>query len=43
MSGYNEAEALRLAAGGGFVRYLQKPFDMPTLARELRSALDERG
>ena len=43
MSGYNEDEALRLAAVGGFVRYLQKPFDMPTLARELRSALDERG
>ena len=41
MSGYNEDEALRMAAVGGFVRYLQKPFDMPTLARELRSALDD--
>ena len=26
----------------GIVRFLQKPFDMATLAREVRAALDER-
>ncbi len=41
MSGYTEDEAVRLAAGGGFVRFLQKPFDMSSLARELRDALNE--
>jgi len=39
MSGYTQDEALRIAAVGGFVRYLQKPFDVGTLARELGSAL----
>ena len=40
MSGYTEDEAVRLASGGGFVRYLQKPFTIARLAREVRSALD---
>lgn len=41
MSGYSNTEtigALALVRG----RFLQKPFDMDTLARELRAALDER-
>jgi PAS domain S-box-containing protein len=40
MSGYAEDEALRQSARIGSLRYLQKPFDMSTLARELRAALD---
>jgi PAS domain S-box-containing protein len=40
MSGYAEDEALRQGARVGSLRYLQKPFDMSTLARELRAALD---
>jgi PAS domain S-box-containing protein len=40
MSGYAEEEALRQGARLGSLRYLQKPFDMSTLARELRAALD---
>jgi PAS domain S-box-containing protein len=40
MSGYAEDEALRQSASIGSLRYLQKPFDMSTLARELRAALD---
>jgi PAS domain S-box-containing protein len=40
MSGYAEDEAVRLASRAGTVRFLQKPFDMDTLARELRAALD---
>jgi signal transduction histidine kinase/ActR/RegA family two-component response regulator len=40
MSGYAEDEALRQGARAGSLRYLQKPFDMTTLARELRAALD---
>jgi len=39
MSGYAEDEKLRGEIAGGSVRFLQKPFDMTTLARELRLAL----
>ena len=42
MSGYAEDEAVRRSVLEGTVRFLQKPFDMPTLARELRGALDDR-
>jgi PAS domain S-box-containing protein len=41
MSGYTEDEAMRRGIRAGEVRFLQKPFDMETLARELRSALEE--
>ena len=41
MSGYTEDEAVRMGAGEGRVRFLQKPFDMTRLAREVRAALDE--
>ena len=41
MSGYAEDEAVRRGVRSGQVRFLQKPFDIATLARELRSALDE--
>ncbi|MBP1619553.1 MAG: multi-sensor hybrid histidine kinase [Acidobacteria bacterium] len=40
MSGYAEEDALRRGSQLGTLRYLQKPFDMNTLARELRAALD---
>jgi len=40
MSGYAEEDALRRGSRLGSLRYLQKPFDMGTLARELRAALD---
>ena len=42
MSGYTEDEAVRRGVSAGKVRFLQKPFDMATLAREIRAALDER-
>ena len=42
MSGYAEDEMIRRAASAGTVRFLQKPFDMATLAREVRAALDAR-
>ncbi len=42
MSGYSEDEAVRRAVTAGDVRYLQKPFDMPTLARALRTELGGR-
>ncbi len=32
---------MRRGIAAGAVRFLQKPFDMATLARELRAALDE--
>jgi PAS domain S-box-containing protein len=41
MSGYTEDEVARRAVGIGLVRFLQKPFNMDTLAREIRAALDE--
>ncbi|MEW6338723.1 MAG: response regulator [Acidobacteriota bacterium] len=40
MSGYTDDETVRLAAGGGQARYLQKPFGIDRLAGELRAALD---
>ena len=40
MSGYTEDEAVVLASRTSVVRFLQKPFDMDTLARELRAALE---
>jgi len=40
MSGYTEDEAVRRGVNEGEVRFLQKPFDMLTLARALRAALD---
>jgi PAS domain S-box-containing protein len=41
MSGYTEDEAVRRGAVSGRVRFLQKPFDMATLAREISAALRE--
>jgi DNA-binding NtrC family response regulator len=41
MSGYAEDEAVRRGAFTGRVRFLQKPFDMGSLAREIRAALEE--
>jgi PAS domain S-box-containing protein len=41
MSGYTEDEALRKRAAEGEVRFLQKPVDLGTLAREVRDALAE--
>jgi two-component system cell cycle sensor histidine kinase/response regulator CckA len=41
MSGYSEDEALRERISAGLVRFLQKPFDTTTLAREIRGALDQ--
>jgi len=43
MSGYSQDEVVRRGAGDGSVSYLQKPFDMKTLAREVRSALARAG
>ena len=40
MSGYTADEAVRQSVGTGVLRFLQKPFDMDTLARELRAALE---
>lgn len=42
MSGYSEGEVLHRAVRSGQVRFLQKPFDLETLGRELRTALDAR-
>jgi CheY-like chemotaxis protein len=39
MSGYTEDEAIRGRASAGEVRFLQKPVDLGTLAREVRAAL----
>jgi DNA-binding NtrC family response regulator len=41
MSGYTEDEVARRGIGEGTVRFLQKPFDMNRLAREIRAALEE--
>jgi len=41
MSGYTEDEALRKRAAEGEVRFLQKPVDLMTLAREVHDALTE--
>ena len=42
MSGYTEDQALRRGAEQRPVRFLQKPFDIASLARLLRDALDDR-
>ena len=42
MSGYTPDEAIRQGVIDGSVRFLQKPFDMGTVARELRAVLDDR-
>ena len=42
MSGYTEDEAVRRGVAGGTVRFLQKPFGLDALSREVRAALDER-
>ena len=42
MSGYTEDDVVRRGVTAGDVRFLQKPFDMDTLTREVRAALDER-
>jgi len=39
MSGYTEDEVIRERAAAGAVRFLQKPVDLDTLAREVRAAL----
>jgi PAS domain S-box-containing protein len=41
MSGYAEDDVLRRGAAVVSAGFLQKPFDMATLAREIRAALDE--
>ena len=41
MSGYTEDAAIRAEASNGAARFLQKPFDIKTLAHEMRAALDE--
>jgi PAS domain S-box-containing protein len=41
MSGYAEDEAIRRGVFEGKLRFLQKPFDMVTLARELGAALGD--
>jgi len=41
MSGYSEDETLRRGISEQTVHFLRKPFDMATLARELRAALGE--
>ena len=41
MSGYTASEAVRRAVESGGVRYLQKPFDIESLARELGACRDE--
>ncbi|HVN77036.1 MAG TPA: PAS domain-containing protein [Thermoanaerobaculaceae bacterium] len=42
ISGYTVNEARRLGRPLESVRFLEKPFDMATLAREMRGVLDER-
>ncbi|NWG00112.1 MAG: PAS domain S-box protein [Thermoanaerobaculaceae bacterium] len=41
MSGFTEDEAVKRGAREGRLRFLQKPFAVEVLARELRAALDE--
>ncbi len=40
MSGYAQDDDVRRTVSRGELRFLQKPFDMATLARELRAALE---
>jgi PAS domain S-box-containing protein len=39
MSGYDQDEALHGVVRAGAIRFLQKPFDLSTLAREIQAAL----
>ena len=39
MSGYTEDETVRAEAGGGRIRFLQKPFTMDAVAAEVAAAL----
>jgi DNA-binding NtrC family response regulator len=41
MSGYSSDDMVRNSVATGLVRFLQKPFDMTTLAREMRNALGD--
>jgi len=41
MSGYTEDDAVRRGVEAGTLHFLQKPFDMKTLAREIRAAIGE--
>jgi two-component system cell cycle sensor histidine kinase/response regulator CckA len=41
MSGYAENESVRRGVSAGTVRFLQKPFDVDTLARAMRAAIEE--
>ena len=41
MSGYADDPAVRRGVSGGTLRYLQKPFGIDSLARDVRAALDE--
>ena len=43
MSGYTDDEEMRERIGRGAVCFLQKPFDIATLAQEVRRLLDRRG
>ncbi len=43
MSGYTEDDAVREAVRSGSMRFLQKPFTIDTVARELRAALAPTG
>jgi len=43
MSGYAGDEAMRRAIAAGELRFLEKPFDVGALARELRAALESPG
>ena len=41
MSGYAEDDVVRQGIRAGQLRFLQKPFDIETLAREIREAMNE--
>ena len=43
MSGYTEDETVRRRLADGALRFLQKPVDLATLAREVHGALEARG
>lgn len=43
MSGYTEDEGLRRWVSDGSVRFLQRPFDLETLGREVTHALRGEG
>ena len=41
MSGYTEDDLVRETVSAGQVRFLQKPFDIDSLARELEAVMNE--